>query len=74
MSVDKKYKMAENPKKDDKTELKRIHVFLFKTGQIKLKPKDPDNPEARWVRKEEVADLLAHPEDKKFFNSIMTKL
>ncbi len=52
---------------EDKNELKNIHMFLFKTKQELLKPIDPDNPEARWVAKEEVLNLLTHQKDKDFF-------
>ena len=59
---------------DDKSELKTIHMFLFKTTDEKLAPSDPENPEARWVLKDEVSGLLTHPKDKEFFNSIMFEL
>lgn len=56
--------------KEDKSELKSITMFLYKTEQMKLRPEDPDNPEARWVDKEEVENLLTHPKDKEFFRSV----
>ena len=56
--------------KDDTREWKLIHMFLFKSPQQELKPRDPHNPEARWVSKEEVEKLLTHPKDKEFFKSI----
>ena len=59
--------------KDDKSELKKIHMFLFMTKQDKLKPIDPHNPEAKWVRKEKVAELLTHIKDKKFFLGILSR-
>ena len=52
---------------DDQSELKTIHMFFFKTDTDDLKPIDLENPEARWVAKDEVADLLTHPKDKEFF-------
>jgi len=52
---------------EDSSETKRITLFLFRTDETKLKPVDPDNPEARWVKKENVAELLTHPKDKQFF-------
>lgn len=55
---------------DDASELKTMVMFLFKTGQEFLKPVDPENPEARWVKKEEVANLLTHPKDKEFFINV----
>jgi 8-oxo-dGTP pyrophosphatase MutT (NUDIX family) len=52
---------------EDRTELKTIHMFLFKTAQETLSPVDPENPEARWVERTEVPELLSHPEDRAFF-------
>jgi len=56
--------------KDDMTELKTIFMFLFRTSQLELSPRDPHNSEARWVKKEEVYDILTHRKDKEFFQSI----
>lgn len=60
----------ERPRLDDPTEIKTIHMFLFKTNQNDLKPIDPENPEARWVKVEEVEDLLTAEKDKEFFRNI----
>ena len=59
---------------EDISEWKTIEMFLFRTDEEKLKPLDPHNPEARWVRAEEVAALLTHPKDKEFFLKIMDEL
>lgn len=59
---------------DELSELKTIHMFLFKTTQDKLAPQDPDNPEARWVEPNAVVDLLTHRKDKEFFQSIISSL
>ena len=59
---------------DDKSELKVIAFFLFETAQTALEPTDPHNPEARWVKKEEVAGLLTHAKDKEFFIKIAKTL
>ena len=56
---------------EDKSETKTIYMFLFKTEEEKLQPIDPGNPEARWVKKEKVAELLTHKKDKEFFLKIM---
>ena len=56
---------------EDKTEWKIILLFLFKTGQNELKPRDPHNPQACWVKPEEVESLLTHPKDKAFFKRIV---
>ncbi len=52
---------------EERTEMKTIHMFLFKTEQERLRPVDPANPEALWVKPTEVASLLTHPEDRAFF-------
>jgi 8-oxo-dGTP pyrophosphatase MutT (NUDIX family) len=59
---------------DDLSELKDIHIFLFRTRQSKLRPVDPENPEARWVGRQDVADLLTHHKDKEYFRSILSEL
>ena len=59
---------------EDKSELKTIFMFLFKTTQEELKPIDPANPEAVWVKKEKVAELLTHKKDKEFFLTIMDEI
>ena len=52
---------------DDPSELKTIHLFLFTTDAEELHPQDPENPEARWVERDEVAALLTHAADREFF-------
>src|SRR3989344_560198 len=59
---------------EDKSELKIITMFLFATSESVLKPIDLENPEARWVKKKEVVDLLTHPKDKQFFLRIENKI
>ncbi len=56
---------------EDRSELKTIHLFLFRTDETELAPIDADNPEARWVERETVAGLLTHAKDKEFFASIL---
>jgi 8-oxo-dGTP pyrophosphatase MutT (NUDIX family) len=56
---------------EDRSELKTIHLFHFKTDETRLAPQDSDNPEARWVEPERVAGLLTHAKDKEFFASIL---
>lgn len=56
---------------EDKGETKTIVMFLFRSTQDELKPRDPDNPEARWVRPDAVAGLLTHPKDKEFFLKVL---
>jgi ADP-ribose pyrophosphatase YjhB (NUDIX family) len=59
---------------EDGSELKTIHLFLFKTDDTELAPLDPDNPEARWVEPERVAGLLTHAKDREFFASILNTI
>src|SRR5918997_2779357 len=35
--------------RENRSELKTIHLFLFRTDETELAPLDPANPEARWV-------------------------
>jgi 8-oxo-dGTP pyrophosphatase MutT (NUDIX family) len=68
-----RYRIGENGG-ENKTEYKTIHMFLFKTKEKDLKPVDPHNPEARWVDKHKVAEMLTHPKDREFFNSLIEKI
>lgn len=54
---------------DDVSELKTIYMFLFSTDEEKLAPQDPQNPEARWMKPEDVVAMLTHPKDKEFFQA-----
>ena len=56
---------------EDRSNKKRIQLFLFRTKTMDLKPVDPDNPKARWVPRGEVAGILTHPKDKKFFLKVL---
>jgi 8-oxo-dGTP pyrophosphatase MutT (NUDIX family) len=55
---------------DDRSELKVITMFLFRTSEKSLKPVDSENPEARWVDKSKVGQLLTHKKDKEFFGGV----
>jgi len=59
---------------EDRSETKTIYMFLFTTEEEKLEPLDPGNPEARWVEKEKVAELLTHKKDKEFFLNIINDI
>lgn len=52
---------------ENRSELKTIHLFLFRTAEMELSPVDAENPEARWVERDRVAELLTHPKDKEYF-------
>lgn len=56
---------------DDPSELKTIHMFLYTTPQMELAPMDSDvHPEAVWVSREKVSELLTHKKDKEFFDGL----
>ncbi len=59
---------------DDRSELKTIRMFLFRTGQENLAPQDPENPEARWVERLQVGALLTHRKDREFFLGVADSL
>ena len=69
-----RHRIGKDTNGDDISELKTLHFFLFKTNTETLKPLDPENPEARWVEKDKVADLLTHPKDKEFFLKIKDEI
>src|SRR5258708_19879248 len=53
---------------DDRSELKVITMFLFRTREKSLRPVDPDNPEARRMEASKVPLLLTHKQDNEFFH------
>jgi 8-oxo-dGTP pyrophosphatase MutT (NUDIX family) len=59
---------------EDPKELKTITMFLCTTPEIDLKPQDPENPEARWVDPDKVAQVLTHPKDKAFYESVQKEV
>lgn len=69
-----RYKIGKGGVGEDTSELKQYTFFLFTTTQMELAPEDPHNPEARWVRRDEVAALLTHPKDVTFFESVISEL
>lgn len=69
-----RHRIGKNPSEEDKTELKEIVMYMFTTPQENLAPTDPHNPEARWVEPDKVAELLTHPKDKAFFESILPQI
>ena len=69
-----RYRIGLGGKGEDKSDKRTITLFLFRTNEEVLKPIDPENPEARWVKREDVASLLTHPKDQEFFQSILPEL
>ena len=64
-----RYKIGKNGG-EDKNEWKVILIFLFKTKQNDVHPRDPLTPQARWGHPDEVESVLTHPKDKAFYRSI----
>ncbi|HEY4479587.1 MAG TPA: NUDIX domain-containing protein [Candidatus Paceibacterota bacterium] len=60
--------------KEDKREIRTITLFLFTTPQMTLEPRDAENPEARWVPRQEVTDYLTHRKDRYFFKNIIPEI
>ena len=59
---------------DDMSEYKNIYMLLFTTKQEELAPTDPANPEARWVPKAQVGEMLTHPKDREFWERVAPAL
>lgn len=57
--------------KDDTSEVKEIHMYLFTTTAQLLVPSDPQNPFATRVLPEHVSSILTHKKDKVFFQQIL---
>jgi ADP-ribose pyrophosphatase YjhB (NUDIX family) len=55
---------------EERSERKVITMFLFRTSEKVLRPVDPDNPEARWVERRKVEELLTHEKDESFFRGV----
>lgn len=54
--------------------IKTIHLFLFRTSQVNIKPTDGYTMNAKWFNKNEVAEALTYQKDKKFFNSVINEI
>jgi 8-oxo-dGTP pyrophosphatase MutT (NUDIX family) len=61
-------------RRDEGRKRKKLTIFLFETDHERLKPIDPDNPEARWVDRLNVPDLLTHPKDREFFIQVLPQI
>lgn len=69
-----RHPIAKDAQFEKKDTLNTYTFFLFTTADEILKPRDPENPRAAWMKKEDVAAALTHPKDKEFFLSIMNTL
>ncbi len=64
----KRKRISRDGSGEDRKVNKSITFFHFTSERTdSLTPIDPHNPEARWVNKNKVADMLSHPRDKAFF-------
>ncbi len=59
---------------EEKDELKKIKIFLFRTSELTLEPQDPDNPVAKWVEIGELQKYLTHPKDQAFIQTHMQEI
>lgn len=59
---------------EDTTERKTIFMYHFRTKEQVLSPVDRENPEAKWVPKEEVTALLTAKKDREFFLAVLDKI
>lgn len=59
---------------EDKSESKEIFMFLFTTTEEDLHPVDPYNPEARWVKPDDVLGHLTHYKDKEFYLNFLNEI
>ncbi|MBI4739219.1 NUDIX domain-containing protein [Candidatus Woesearchaeota archaeon] len=66
-----RFKISKDGRGEDNTKPRQITMYLFTTTQQKLQPQETGTPEARWVKREEVANLLTHPKDTEFFLRIL---
>lgn len=60
--------------KDDESEIKTIRMYLFTTDQQDVHPFDESHPEAKWVPRKEVSNILTHKKDKAFFVGVFDEL
>jgi len=58
---------------EDKNELKVIQMFLFKSEQTEMHPKET-NSEPAWLPIEEAVQKLTHPADRGFFVSVEDRI
>jgi ADP-ribose pyrophosphatase YjhB (NUDIX family) len=61
-------------REDDKSTVKNITLFLFKTDQSELRPIDPENEHAIWLEVDKAAEKLTHPKDREFYLGVLPKV
>lgn len=65
-----RYALA-NTGRENMEKLKRITMYLFTTDGLALQPMDPRVKDAKWVSKDEAAQLLTNPKDQEFLVSVL---
>jgi 8-oxo-dGTP pyrophosphatase MutT (NUDIX family) len=60
--------------KGEGDQLKHITMFLYRTDQLELRPEDPHNPIAKWIKPDQVAVMLTHPKDQAFYESVLPEI
>jgi 8-oxo-dGTP diphosphatase len=68
------YKRNKPTKYKGKKEMKTIHMFLFKTLEEKLQPKDRAIKKAVWIEKEKAVEMLRNENDKEFLSKVMEEI
>lgn len=69
-----RYKIGQNGG-EDTSEMKTIFMFLFRTVQDSIQPKEGmEISEAQWIDKNLVANLLTHQKDKLFFLEVLKEI
>jgi len=54
--------------------IKTIHIFLFKTNDINLKPDYKETQKVEWVNRDKVSERLTIKEDREFYKLISKNL
>lgn len=70
LGVYERHRIGREPGAEDRSELKRIRIFLFTTEEEELAPEDRKILGARWFPKSEVAAALTHPRDREFIEGL----
>ena len=57
-----------------KKEMKTIHMFLFRTDEEVLSPKDKVIHEAVWVDRQKASTMLSNAKDREFFLEVIGEI
>lgn len=70
----KKLPTYQRPNSSDPQELITMQMYLFKTETKELKQQERDVCDTKWVKKEEVKNILTLPKDKEYFENIKNEI